>query len=374
MELGASAATLALRLERWRRRKRRPGLEHESERGACDRGATGRAKGGRPGRAEGAAASLETGFPPWSRGAGRPSPAPFQREGRLRVTADRHRGGRPGRVCLGPADSGWGEDSPRGGGPQSVQRAGDVVGQGRELDPQRGGEARHRGVGGFPTLVCLCRVLGCPCPGSLLPPRPFLCPQVSPSAWKSPGAPLHREEGGAKAASRGHHPTPHGGQIPSGGSAASGLSAPWGGSPARPCSEGMATSGPGDTRGRDGNRSEQRRQALALRGSPAAGVRARLRPPSLCLPSAPPGGGKPRSQCWRLGEPPGPSLAHALQSKESVLVTATGGVRAGDPGGHRGQSTGPARGRRGPSSTAAWGRPHPPPRPACQSRRFFKRF
>lgn len=276
VELGASAATLALRLERWRWRKRWPGLEHESERGACDRGATGRAKGGRPGRARG--------------------------------------------------------------------------------------------------RRCLCRVLGCPCPGSLLPPRPFLCPQVSPSAWKSPGAPLHREEGGAKAASRGHHPTPHGGQIPSGGSAAGGLSAPWGGSPARPCSEGMATSGPGDTRRRDGNRSEQRRQALALRGSPAAGVRARLRPPSLCLPSAPPGGGKPRSQCWRLGEPPGPSLAHALQSKESVLVTATGGGRAGDPGGHRGQSTGPARGRRGPSSTAAWGRPHPPPHPACQSRRFFKRF
>lgn len=53
MELGASAATLALRLERWRRRKRRPGLEHESERGTCDRGATGRAKGGRPGRARG---------------------------------------------------------------------------------------------------------------------------------------------------------------------------------------------------------------------------------------------------------------------------------------------------------------------------------
>lgn len=294
VELGASAATLALRLERWRRRKRRPGLEHESERGACDRGATGRAKGGRPGRARGRRRLPGNGISSVEpRGGGRPSSAPFQREGRLRVTADRHRGGRPGRVCLGPADGGWGEDSPRGEGPQSVQRAGDVVGQGRELDPQRGGEARHRGVGGFPTLVCLCRVLGCPCPGSLLPPRPFLCPQVSPSAWKSPGAPLHREEGGAKAASRGHHPTPHGGQIPSGGSAAGGLSAPWGGSPARPCSEGMATSGPGDTRGRDGNRSEQRRQALALRGSPAAGVRARLRPPSLCLPSAPPGGGKP---------------------------------------------------------------------------------
>lgn len=243
-----------------------------------------------------------------------------------------------------------------------------MVGQGRELGPQRGGEARRWGVGGFPTLVCLCRVLGCPRPGSLLPPRPSLCPQVSPSAWKSPGAPLHREEGGAKAASRGHHPTPHGGQIPSGGSAAGGLSAPWGGSPARPCSEGMATSGPGDTCGRDGNRSEQRRQALALRGSPAAGVRARLRPPSLCLPSAPPGGGKPRSQCWRLGGPPGPSLAHALQSKESVLVTATGGGRAGVPVGTGGRALGQPVGAAAPrprpqGSGAAVAGPTPHTRP-----------
>lgn len=165
-------------------------------------------------------------------------------------------------------------------------------------------------------------------PGSRLPPRPFLCPQLSPSV-ENPQGPLcaGRREELRQLLRVTHSPTPHGGRIPSGGSAASGSSAPWGGSPARPCSEGMVTSGPGDLHGKDRNRSEQRRVRSLARVSPllprVKPWLRRLFPPSAF--TAAPAGEKPCSQCLRPGWPPRPSLSHASQSKESLLVTATGG-------------------------------------------------
>lgn len=163
---------------------------------------------------------------------------------------------------------GAGEDSQHTKGPQSARRWRDVVGQGRELDPSRGGEARHSG-GRSPRPVCLCQAVGVSRPGLRLPPRPFLCPQLSPSV-ENPQGPLctGRWEELRRLLRVSHSPTPHGGRIPSGGSAAGGSSAPWGGSPARPCSEGMVTSGPGDLHGKDRNRSEQRRIRGLARVSP----------------------------------------------------------------------------------------------------------
>lgn len=124
VELGASAATLALRLERWRRRKRWPGLEHESARGACDRGATGRAKGGRPGRARGRRRLPGNGISSVERGGGAPLPSAVSAGGT--PACDRRPAPRwpprarlsgPGRQRVRRGQSAWGgtAERPEGG-------------------------------------------------------------------------------------------------------------------------------------------------------------------------------------------------------------------------------------------------------------------